>query len=59
MQVTVMLKMTVKDEQGNDLPEKRRLEVQDKTLCAIEDRLFGEGFLPADVQVETWGAETL
>lgn len=59
MQVTVMLKMKLTDEQGDDLPEQRRLEVQDKTLAAIENRLFGEGFLPADVQVEAWKAETL
>lgn len=52
--ITVTLTMFLEHETGRDLTPEEADVVRFDTEHAIQNRLFGEGFLPDDILVETW-----
>lgn len=52
--IKVTLTMRLQKDDGDDLSYDELMQVGDDTKVAIQNRLFGEGFIQDDVLVDTY-----
>lgn len=52
--ITRLITLVLSDDDGNDLTPQQEIDSGFALEKAIQNRLFGEGFLPDEVQVDSW-----
>lgn len=49
-----LITLVLSDDDGNDLTPQHQIDAGFALDQAVHNRLFGQGFLPDDVQVDSW-----
>lgn len=58
MKIQIIVEMEVEDDEGEPLSATRFHEIADIAKFAIQNNLFGAGFLPPDVSVSQYDIRT-
>jgi len=57
--IILALKLEVTTEHGEDLSDAQILSSNEAIESALATRLFGEGFLPDDIELDTWSTQVI
>jgi hypothetical protein len=49
-----LITLVLSDDDGNDLTPQQQIDAGFALDQAVQNRLFAQGFLPDDVQVDSW-----